>query len=91
MAWHDRHLTEFNGLDLEMTITDHYNEVIVVLHNTFKVGTWGPFAWGHEGLFSNASNRIEPNRTAPLALALAVEVHVHVLLSWRRRRRQRRL
>ncbi|CAN0381171.1 unnamed protein product [Pylaiella littoralis] len=31
-----RHLTEFNGLDLEMSITDHYNEVIVVLHNTFK-------------------------------------------------------
>lgn len=32
-----RHLTEFNGLDLEMSITDHYNEVIAVLHNTFKV------------------------------------------------------
>eukprot|EP00903_Cladosiphon_okamuranus_P012906 g12050.t1 len=31
-----RHLTEFNGLDLEMSITDHYNEVIAVLHNTFK-------------------------------------------------------
>ncbi|CAM9440522.1 unnamed protein product [Ectocarpus sp. 4 AP-2014] len=31
-----RHLTEFNGLDLEMSITDHYNEVILVLHNTFK-------------------------------------------------------
>ncbi|CAM9909829.1 unnamed protein product [Scytosiphon promiscuus] len=31
-----RHLTEFNGLDLEMSITDHYNEVISVLHTTFK-------------------------------------------------------
>ncbi|CAM9895555.1 unnamed protein product, partial [Hapterophycus canaliculatus] len=31
-----RHLTEFNGLDLEMSITDHYNEVISVLHATFK-------------------------------------------------------
>lgn len=36
---HGRHLTEFNGLDLEMTITDHYNEIIAVLHNTFKVGS----------------------------------------------------
>lgn len=32
-----RHLCEFTGLDLEMAITDHYNEVIFVLHNTFKV------------------------------------------------------
>lgn len=32
-----RHLCEFMGLDLEMSITDHYNEVISVLHNTFKV------------------------------------------------------
>ncbi|CAM9750858.1 unnamed protein product [Ascophyllum nodosum] len=31
-----RHLCEFTGLDLEMSITDHYNEVILVLHNTFK-------------------------------------------------------
>lgn len=32
-----RHLCEFTGLDLEMAITDHYAEVILVLHNTFKV------------------------------------------------------
>lgn len=32
-----RHLCEFTGLDLEMAIIDHYNEVIAVLHNTFKV------------------------------------------------------
>lgn len=32
-----RHLCEFTGLDLEMSITDHYNEVILVLHETFKV------------------------------------------------------
>ncbi|CAM9298818.1 unnamed protein product [Discosporangium mesarthrocarpum] len=31
-----RHLCEFTGLDLEMAITDHYNEVIGVLHNAFK-------------------------------------------------------
>eukprot|EP00904_Undaria_pinnatifida_P002120 jgi/Undpi1/11909/HiC_scaffold_4.g01608.m1 len=31
-----RHLCEFNGLDLEMAINDHYNEVIFVLHHTFK-------------------------------------------------------
>lgn len=32
-----RHLCEFTGLDLEMSIVDHYKEVILVLHNTFKV------------------------------------------------------
>ncbi|CAM9806360.1 unnamed protein product, partial [Choristocarpus tenellus] len=31
-----RHLCEFTGLDLEMAIRDHYNEVIEVLHKTFK-------------------------------------------------------
>ena len=48
-----RHLTEFNGLDLEMSITDHYNEVIVVLHNTFKVP------------HRTAPHRTAPYRTAP--------------------------
>lgn len=28
-----RHLTEFNGLDLEMAITEHYHEVVDVLDN----------------------------------------------------------
>ncbi|CAM9132998.1 unnamed protein product [Chrysoparadoxa australica] len=32
-----RHLCEFTGLDLEMPIQEHYNEVIRVLHGMFKV------------------------------------------------------
>ncbi|KAG5178813.1 aspartyl-tRNA synthetase [Tribonema minus] len=31
-----RHLCEFTGLDLEMGIYDHYNEVLHVLHGLFK-------------------------------------------------------
>lgn len=31
-----RHLCEFTGLDLEMAINDHYNEVLTVIHNMFK-------------------------------------------------------
>jgi len=31
-----RHLCEFTGLDLEMAITEHYDEALVVLHKMFK-------------------------------------------------------
>jgi aspartyl-tRNA synthetase len=31
-----RHLCEFTGLDLEMSIFEHYNEALVVLHRTFR-------------------------------------------------------
>eukprot|EP00602_Paraphysomonas_sp_CaronLab_P011180 CAMPEP_0185041882 /NCGR_PEP_ID=MMETSP1103-20130426/41734_1 /TAXON_ID=36769 /ORGANISM="Paraphysomonas bandaiensis, Strain Caron Lab Isolate" /LENGTH=514 /DNA_ID=CAMNT_0027581811 /DNA_START=100 /DNA_END=1645 /DNA_ORIENTATION=- len=31
-----RHLCEFTGLDLEMTISSHYNEVLSVLHDLFR-------------------------------------------------------
>ncbi len=31
-----RHLTEFIGLDLEMTIEEHYHEVMELLDNLFK-------------------------------------------------------
>jgi aspartyl-tRNA synthetase len=31
-----RHLCEFTGLDLEMTIIDHYVETLTVVHNMFK-------------------------------------------------------
>eukprot|EP00639_Heterosigma_akashiwo_P037992 CAMPEP_0194712190 /NCGR_PEP_ID=MMETSP0296-20130528/4371_1 /TAXON_ID=39354 /ORGANISM="Heterosigma akashiwo, Strain CCMP2393" /LENGTH=602 /DNA_ID=CAMNT_0039610541 /DNA_START=147 /DNA_END=1955 /DNA_ORIENTATION=- len=31
-----RHLCEFTGLDLEMAITEHYNEVLVVMHRLFR-------------------------------------------------------
>ena len=31
-----RHLTEFMGLDLEMTIEDHYHEVMEMLDGLFK-------------------------------------------------------
>jgi aspartyl-tRNA synthetase len=31
-----RHLCEFTGLDIEMSITEHYNEVLEVIHRTFK-------------------------------------------------------
>lgn len=31
-----RHLCEFTGLDLEMAINDHYNEVLSVLHTMFR-------------------------------------------------------
>lgn len=31
-----RHLCEFTGLDLEMAVREHYNEVLVVVHNVFK-------------------------------------------------------
>jgi aspartyl-tRNA synthetase len=31
-----RHLCEFTGLDLEMTINSHYNETLEVVHETFR-------------------------------------------------------
>lgn len=31
-----RHLCEFTGLDLEMAITEHYDETLVVLHRMFR-------------------------------------------------------
>jgi len=31
-----RHLCEFTGLDMEMAIQEHYNEVLEVLHKTFR-------------------------------------------------------
>ena len=31
-----RHLTEFTGMDLEMSIDEHYHEVLQMLDNTFK-------------------------------------------------------
>lgn len=31
----NRHLCEFTGLDLEMTIKDHYHEVVELLHGLF--------------------------------------------------------
>lgn len=31
-----RHLCEFTGLDLEMSIFEHYNEALIVLHKTFR-------------------------------------------------------
>lgn len=31
-----RHLCEFTGLDIEMPIQEHYNEVLAVLHNMFR-------------------------------------------------------
>mmetsp|Transcript_17878 Transcript_17878/g.27620 ORF Transcript_17878/g.27620 Transcript_17878/m.27620 type:complete len:615 (-) Transcript_17878:2735-4579(-) len=31
-----RHLCEFTGLDLEMSINDHYSETLEVIHNMFK-------------------------------------------------------
>lgn len=31
-----RHMTEFMGLDLEMTINEHYHEVMETLDNLFK-------------------------------------------------------
>jgi len=31
-----RHLCEFTGLDLEMAIFEHYNEVLVILHKLFR-------------------------------------------------------
>ena len=31
-----RHLCEFTGLDLEMSIDDHYMETLEVVHNMFK-------------------------------------------------------
>jgi len=31
-----RHLCEFTGLDLEMAINDHYNEVLSILHEMFR-------------------------------------------------------
>eukprot|EP01038_Epipyxis_sp_PR26KG_P005702 gene5702-7870_t len=31
-----RHLCEFTGLDLEMAITEHYDEVLHVIHNLFR-------------------------------------------------------
>jgi len=31
-----RHLCEFTGLDLEMAITEHYNEALEVVHKTFR-------------------------------------------------------
>jgi len=31
-----RHLCEFTGLDLEMAINDHYNEVLQVMHKLFR-------------------------------------------------------
>jgi aspartyl-tRNA synthetase len=31
-----RHLCEFTGLDMEMSINNHYNEALEVVHNTFR-------------------------------------------------------
>lgn len=31
-----RHLCEFTGLDLEMSITEHYNEALYIIHNMFR-------------------------------------------------------
>ena len=31
-----RHLCEFTGLDIEMAITEHYNETLEVIHKTFR-------------------------------------------------------
>lgn len=31
-----RHLCEFTGLDMEMSIKEHYNEALDVIHNTFR-------------------------------------------------------
>ncbi|PNS18569.1 Aspartate--tRNA ligase, cytoplasmic [Sphaceloma murrayae] len=46
-----RHLTEYTGLDLEMTIDEHYHEIIRVLDNVFKTI--------FKGIYDNCRQEIE--------------------------------